>query len=246
MLHVPRPVRFTILVALAVVSLIATFAFVPHFPQDPRYHEFAGPRAFVVWSNLGFLIVALLGFASMRTTASRLAPGDSIVPVWTFFIGILLTFFGSFWYHLEPDATRLIGDRAGIVVASAALIAIVFGERPLLMLAVFELLGILSVVDWYLRDDLRLYGYVQFFPAVLICVAFVLGFRYTRSWILLLVIAGYAVAKVCELKDREILAAAGVSGHTLKHVVAALATAGAWWWVVTREVSGPKDLIRRS
>lgn len=239
MLHVPRTVRFAILVALAVVSLIATFAFVPHFPQDQRYHVFAGPRALVVWSNVGFLIVASLGLASMRNIASRLAPGDSIAPVLAFFIGLLLTFFGSSWYHLLPGDGRLIGDRIGIVVASAALIAIVFGERPLLTLIAFELLGALSVVDWYLRDDLRLYGYVQFFPALLIIVAFVLGFRYTRSWILLLVIAGYAAAKVCELKDREILAALGVSGHTLKHIVAALATAGVWWWLVSRRLSDP-------
>lgn len=247
MLNVPRTVRLAILVTLAVVCLVATFAFVAPFPQDARYHEFAGPRAFPVWSNIGFLIVAVMGFVSMRTIAARLAPGDHIAPIRTFFIGILLTFFGSFWYHLSPDDARLIADRAGIVIASAAMIAIVIGERPLIALAAFEIVGVLSVVDWYRRDDLRLYGFVQFFPALLIVVAFLLGFRYTRSWILLLAVAGYAVAKICELKDRAIFDTLGVSGHTLKHLVAALATAGVWWWLVSRSAEAQPPLwYRRS
>ena len=77
-----------------------------------------------------------------------------------------------------------------------------------------------------MTDDLRLYGWVKFFPMFgipLICLLFpgrVTEFRYALYAFLF-----FALATVLELLDKEVFAAdAGpVRGHTLKHLAAAVA-----------------------
>jgi len=61
--------------------------------------------------------------------------------------------------------------------------------------------------------------------------------RYSRSDDLLWVAVLYALAKVAEALDARILAASRlVSGHTLKHLIAALAVYWALWMLVKRAV----------
>jgi len=52
--------------------------------------------------------------------------------------------------------------------------------------------------------------------------------RYTRTWDLAIVAAFYGLAKLLETFDRQIFALDGglLSGHTLKHLAAAMA--GVW------------------
>src|SRR5262245_19150499 len=84
-------------------------------------------------------------------------------------------------------------------------------------------LGLVSLVVWLRTDDLRFYGWVQFFP----CLALPLMFGLFASkhgdtgyWI---VAAGlYLLAKLLEHFDAAVFSALGiVSGHTLKHLAAA-------------------------
>ena len=72
---------------------------------------------------------------------------------------------------------------------------------------------------------LRLYGLVHFYPMLLIPLLMGLfAPRYTRGRDLLAVLAIYAVALVAERLDREVFAAGGwISGHSVKHVLAAVA-----------------------
>jgi hypothetical protein len=85
--------------------------------------------------------------------------------------------------------------------------------------------GLLSLVVWRTTGDLRSYVWVQFFPCLVLPLLFWLTpARYTRTrdWV---IAAGlYAVAKVFEFTDALVYSAGGLmSGHTLKHLIAAAA-----------------------
>lgn len=90
--------------------------------------------------------------------------------------------------------------------------------------------GIGSVLYWHWtdlagRDDLRLYGLVQFASlALVLALCLLLRSRYTRGNDRFAVVALYALAKLLEGLDKQAFASGGViSGHTLKHLTAALA-----------------------
>ena len=75
---------------------------------------------------------------------------------------------------------------------------------------------------WLRTDDLRLYGWVQFFPCVVLPVIFLVfppKYTGTNDWF---AAAGfYFLAKLLEHFDAAIQTAIGFSGHPLKHVAAA-------------------------
>jgi hypothetical protein len=80
-----------------------------------------------------------------------------------------------------------------------------------------------------MMDDLRPYAIAQFLP--LISIPLILALfpaRYTRGADIMVAIGIYAVAKLFEEFDLAIYEATGalVSGHTLKHLAAAV---GTWW-----------------
>jgi hypothetical protein len=84
-------------------------------------------------------------------------------------------------------------------------------------------------VAWWAWDgNLVPYYVVQFYPLVAILLLLVLfPARYTRGADLVIALALYVAAKEVETYDRPIYQALGlVSGHTLKHLLAA---AGAAW-----------------
>jgi hypothetical protein len=116
----------------------------------------------------------------------------------------------------------------------AAWIDVGTGTRFLVPLV---LLGVASVLYWHYTElkgagDLRLYGFVQFYPMIIIPLIF-LWFASPANnkglYLLIWVIAWYGVAKLFELFDKNIYAATGfISGHSLKHIAAAIAT----WYIV--------------
>jgi hypothetical protein len=71
--------------------------------------------------------------------------------------------------------------------------------------------------------DLRPYVLVQFLPILLIPLIIIMfPSRFTHTYLLWLLMAGYAMAKVFEVLDVPIYNAIGLSGHTLKHLAAAV------------------------
>jgi hypothetical protein len=91
-------------------------------------------------------------------------------------------------------------------------------------------MGIGSAAYWHWSEaqglgDLRPYALVQFLPMALIpAILLLFPARYLHSERLWAGLALYTLAKLCELFDREILAASTmVSGHTLKHLLSGLA-----------------------
>lgn len=238
--------RASVPVALALAAL-AWGVLAPPVLQAQDYHAFADARAFLgvpnaadTLSNLAFLVVGALGLAFLwreRGSSERFASPHEMRPYAVFFSGVLLTSAGSAWYHLAPDDARLVWDRLPMTIAFMSLVAAVVAERidrrlgnALLWPLVF--LGLASVAYWRWSalagfENLRPYLAVQFGSiAVVLAISLLYRSRYTHGAVIFLLAAAYAVAKVVEVYDREIFEWGGwVSGHTLKHLAAAL---GIW------------------
>ena len=232
---------------LGAALILGLVALVGPIHQPLSYHDFADQRVFLgiphacdVLSNLGFLIVGFAGLffllqrsaASLGRTSVSLAERRAYL---FFFLGVFLTAFGSAYYHLAPDNARLVWDRLAMTLSFMALFAAVISERVeqrlgARILAPLIAVGIASVLYWRwtdLRsiDDLRFYGLVQVGSLVgILGLTAVRPSRYTRAKDLFLVICFYVVAKAFEVLDRLVFALGQiVSGHTLKHLVAAFA-----------------------
>jgi hypothetical protein len=231
----------------AVAAAAALLA--PPIPQDPAYHRLVDsrvllgiPNALNVLSNAAFVLVGALGLhfalgvrsgpdAAFQETRERW-------PYVVFFGGLLLTGFGSAYYHWEPGNARLAWDRLPLAITVIGLLDATISDRvglrpALWLLAPLAALAVFSVGYWHVTEqrgagDLRLYALVQFYPIVAVPVLlWLLPARYTRGTDLLAAAATYALAKVPELLDAWVFALTRVvSGHTLKHLLAALA--GYW------------------
>ncbi|MDP1900368.1 MAG: hypothetical protein Q8K96_07930 [Rubrivivax sp.] len=238
-------------VALLTVAVALGVAWLPAVPQPVRYHDFADPRvcfgvphALNVASNLGFLIAGGLGLRGLRRGDSEFVDTRERWPYALFFLSLVAVGLGSAHYHLAPSHETLFWDRLPMSVAFMSLLSAVLVERlgPGIGLRLFPwlvLAGPLSVVWWLISEragagDLRAYGLVHLYPLLLIPLLMALfAPRYTRGGQLLGVLALYFAALGAERLDREIFAAGGwISGHTIKHLLAALAAA--WLWRMLR------------
>jgi hypothetical protein len=149
------------------------------------------------------------------------------------FIGILLTGFGSAYYHLHPDSHTLVYDRIPMTIVFMSFLSLTIAEciserAGSVLLIPFVMIGIGSVLWWKHSDDLRWYGLVQFYPMLFVPLIYLLfpSPNNKQSWrSIQWVIVWYAVAKICEQFDKEIFRAVHfISGHSLKHLFAAMAT----------------------
>ncbi|HZY89998.1 MAG TPA: hypothetical protein VFE78_34565 [Gemmataceae bacterium] len=236
---------------LAIVTLGLAFC-LPPIPQHPGFHAFADGRTMLgvpnflnVASNLPFVVVGLLGLG-LLLRHDAVGPAGAVLaraerwPFLVLFAGVLLTGFGSAYYHLAPDNDRLVWDRLPMTVAFMGLFASMIGERIGVRAGAWLLwplvwLGVASVLAWHLGErrgagDLRLYGFVQFYPLLTIpLLIYLFPARYTHAGGVFVALGWYLLAKVLELGpvDHGIYSAGQlVSGHTLKHLAAAL---GAYW-----------------
>lgn len=219
----------------------------PPIPQSAAYHQFADQRHWLgipnfanVISNLPFAIVGIWGlFALRRGHESELVFVDPRERRLYFgvFVGLLLTAFGSAYYHLWPNNPHLVWDRIPMTIVFGSLVAAVIAERVDLQVALklfpfFIAFGAASVVQWYWDEahghgDLRFYAAVQAYSALVLVIALLLTPRYTRTSDFAVIFGWYLLAKIFESADRLIYIRGHiVSGHTLKHLAAA--TAGYW------------------
>lgn len=150
------------------------------------------------------------------------------------FLGMLLTALGSANYHLAPDHARLVWDRLPMTIVFMSPVTAIIADRisapaavwlcPLLLA-----MGMLSVLEWYSSEraghgDLRPYAAVQVYAVLMLLLVLFLPSRYTRTMDPTAVVGLYGLAKSFETFDRKIFALGHlVSGHTLKHLAAALA-----------------------
>ena len=228
--------RHAVLAAIALAGIVAAML-VPRIPQDSAYHSFVDTRTLLgvpnfwnVLSNAPFVFVGVYGLARVRDVA----PGFVRLVYVTFCVGIVAVAFGSGSYHYAPSTPALVWDRLPMSIAFMALFTAVLGERvswPLAraLFAPLLVLGVASVFYWAWTErhgvgDLRPYGVVQFLPVLLIPVMLLAfpgnaGSARALWW----TFAFYIAAKACEHFDGPIYAALGISGHSIKHVLSAVA-----------------------
>jgi Ceramidase len=208
------PPKWYILLLLTAVAVAGVFA-IPHIPQSAGYHEFCDTRAFAgipnfgnVISNLPFVIIGFVGLLSVKKSA---APGNIAVIYIFLFTGIVLTGFGSAYYHEYPDNNTLVFDRLPMTLVFMSLLAAIIAESidpkiGALALPPLLLTGIASVLWWHYTEsagsgDLRLYVLVQYYPMILIPAILILfpppaG---RLSWMpLVFAAAWYGTAKIFE------------------------------------------------
>ena len=228
-------------VAFTLLTVAAAFL-LPPLPQPLDYHDFADQRSalgihnFVdVVSNAAFLLAGLAGlFVVFSGRACFELPAERW-PYAVFFLGVLLTAAGSAWYHLSPDNETLFWDRLPMTIAFMGLVSSQVVERisvraGLVLLGPMLLAGMASVVYWIASERMGAgnvlpYALLQGYAVVvLLMMAALHPSRYTRANDLYFIFGWYVLAKLLEHFDAQVLAYShAVSGHSLKHVAAAVA-----------------------
>lgn len=240
---------------LAASILLAGLWLAGPVAQWDNYHAFADTRSWLgvpytadVLSNLPFLGVASFGLWRLSRSAldwpSRRA--------WQLFcVALLCTCAGSAFYHWAPNNAALVFDRIPIAWACVALSGALLAEHVHArfaspsMLAMGLIVATGAVAYWWFTEqrgqgDLRPYLFVQILPMLLVPLTLLMRLPALHTactppsawWA---VLGLYAAAKATEAADHAVLGATGwISGHTLKHLLAAAAAA----WIVhavTRE-----------
>ncbi|HAA93698.1 MAG TPA: alkaline phytoceramidase [Rhodospirillaceae bacterium] len=237
--------KLGILIGLFVAMFAGALMLSP-LPVDPNYHNFADQRSCLgipnfadVASNLPFGVLGVMGLVLVFGRRGREAFEFRYHawPYLVFFGGVTLVMLGSSYYHWAPSNGPLYWDRAPIAIAFMGLFAAFLADRTDQRIGVFWLLPLLlflatAAMLWDLSQfgiggDLRFYALVQIYPIIalpLLCW-FYPGGRYTSTPHMYAMLAWYAVAKILEIADRPIfeMLAGTVSGHTLKHLSAAMA-----------------------
>ena len=240
------------------VAVLAGLAWLlPPMAQSQAYHDLADQRACFglpncldTASNAGFVLVGAMGLWFLRRSreAAVFLDRREAWPYRLFFMGAVLIGIGSGYYHLAPDNDRLLWDRLAMMLAFMAWLGAVVSERVgpktgLRLLPLFVAAGVGSVIYWGWSEaqgvgDLRPYLLMQLYPMLLIPL--LLGLyppRYSGGHILLAVIGLYILALLGDQGDRQVFALTGslVSGHTMKHIVAAAAVWGVLRYLQRRQ-----------
>jgi hypothetical protein len=227
-------VAFTVLAIAAAILL-------PAVPQPAEYHHFADDRPMLgianfldVASNISFVLAGVAGLVVTLRPRTSFASSRERWPYAAFFVGLLLTGVGSIYYHLVPDNETLFWDRLPMTIAFVSLISAQIVDRlnvkaGLAMLLPMIVLGAASVVYWRMTEragagNVMPYAVLQGYSVVMLVLLAVLHpSRYTRGNAIYAVFVMYVLAKILEHFDRELFALGGVvSGHTLKHLAAAV------------------------
>jgi hypothetical protein len=236
-----------VLLVLALIAFAAAVFSRPPIAQDAAYHAMADTRRVFgianglnVVSNVPFALVGVAGLIGVFPRGAGRDPHEARVrgPYVAVFVGTALTALGSAYYHLAPDNARLVWDRLPMAVVCAGLVTVVVAESvsggaarrmflPLLACAV------MSVAYWRWSElrgagDLRPYVMIQYGSLFAIGLVLVLGRNTFRgAWHLTAALIAYGVAKGFETADASIFAVTrqAVSGHTLKHLMAAVGLA---------------------
>lgn len=240
--------RRLLLWSISILAIIGAFSVSP-ISQDTSYHHFADqvtllsiPNALNVLSNLPFLIVGIFGVVAIKKNKSLL--DGRYIPAMVFSIGVALVAFGSGYYHYHPTNETLVWDRLPMTIAFMGFYASVLtvfiskssGEKilPWLVSA-----GGLSVAYWAISEslglgDLRWYALVQFLPIILTLVILIFfEEKNVSKKELYLVVLWYGLAKVLEIMDFHIFESIDfISGHSLKHIAAAVASYYSIKWLL--------------
>jgi hypothetical protein len=234
------------ILGLFTVIPISGVLLLPEIPQDLSYHQFADhrtlwkiPNFWNVISNLPFILVGIVGF---REVSKSMAPPSIRMTYIVLFSGVFLTGLGSAYYHWNPNNYSLVWDRVPMTIVFMSFLSATIAELASHRIATVLLwplltFGVGSVLWWHHtetlgRGDLRPYILAQFYPAVVVPLLLWLFYRPAVKPVILSlawVVIWYTISKIFEHLDAPIYHFLRISGHTLKHLTAAMAT---WYFVV--------------
>lgn len=241
---------FDLKIALILALAIAAIAFALKTPprsDAPSYFAFADRRRFLGVPNFLDVISnapwAVIGVYGLRFAwRGRIGLDGPFSEGWerraavVLFAGVLGVSLGSAYFHLAPGVRTLVWDRLPMSIVFMSVLALIVGDRIGLragrtLFWPLVALGIFSVAYWRYTEalgtgDFRLYLLVQFFPMLAIPLMLTLfPARYTRAGGVWVGLGWYAVAKLFEFGDARVFELTKViSGHTLKHLSAGVAT----------------------
>jgi len=257
----PLRLRLGLLAATGVAVFISIFVF--SMPQPGTYHMFADartclgiPNFFNTASNLGFLVTGLsmLIFLYVRR---RQFPGMFIErgELWIFVVlyaSTLLVTFGSGYYHLAPDNAGLFWDRLPMTLVASAFVGTIIADRfgaraGLATLAVLFVLSAGALVYWRATQSMAqdnvwpyiatVYGSLSF--AVVAMISF--PSRYTHAHAAWVTFTIYMTAMAFDTWLDAPLYTMGaiLSGHSLKHLLAAVALFWLGWGALPQRRARP-------
>ena len=230
------------LTSFTLIAILITL-FVKPIPQNPIYHEFADERtifgienAFNFLSNIPFLLIGLFGIGFIGLLIKQNLGDHVLINYLVFFTGVFLVGIGSSYYHLAPSNYTLLWDRLPMSISFMAFFCLVVSEfidrrTGLILLVPLLLIGMGSVFYWYWSEnqsmgDLRWYGLVQIMPMILVFLILFM-FNGPRNYLrnIITAMVFYGISKIFEFLDGEVYDLGGIiSGHSLRHVFAAIGT----------------------
>lgn len=208
------------------------------FHLSEHYHEFVDDRTFFgihrffdTFSNIGFLYVGVLFIKEIFLKDEK---DFNLIIIAA---GSILVFFGSSYYHLMPEDSRLLWDRLPISIVFSGILAYSLNINQLIKSKWIHkfnigylIFSISSVLIWYLgslnnENWLAPYVFIQFGGMILLIYIALTGKNKEFNQKIFYVLAWYVLAKLCEHYDDSIyqITQQIISGHTLKHIFAALA-----------------------
>lgn len=244
-------IRLGLLAVAGIAVFVSIFAH--SMPQPRAYHLFADARSclgipnfFNTASNLGFLAAGasmlILLYTRRRKFAGMFIERGELWIFVVLYAATLMVTFGSGYYHLVPDNARLFWDRLPMTLVASAFVGTIvadrFGARAgVWSLVVLFVLSCGSLAYWLATQSLAqdnvwpyiatVYGSLAF--AVVAMALF--PSRYTHAHAAWITLAIYIIAMAFDTWLDAPLYAGGaiLSGHSLKHLLAALALFWLGW-----------------
>ena len=210
--------------------------FVWPLSQPASYHHFADerslgmlPNASDVLSNLVILAAGLVNFRWVIRHAPHPPPQFPAMTVAG--PGLILTAFGSAYYHAAPSDASLVWDRLPMTIVFAGILAMLWTSVTRQRVGWVQMLILIAVslgtIEYWLAfDSLWPYAILQF-GGLAVVVGMTVARKVDAPFAWAMVIVFYGLAKIFESLDWQIWALTGhlFAGHALKHIASGFAGA---------------------
>ena len=162
---VSKNTSIAILLGVTLLIIVIGLMLKP-IPQPQAYHSFADQRAWLGVPNAGRCALEhpirpgrALGTLPFVLALAQIHFVDARErwPWVGVSIGLILTAFGSGYYHLAPDNARLVWDRISMTIVFMSFVAALIAERINLRLGLglwplLLVVGIFSVFQWHASE----------------------------------------------------------------------------------------------